>query len=68
MIARLLHQQVAANTHTVFKHLNAFKPPVESILIDRMVAGHYWMLKRLGVKTDFRPLLEEYIKKQDTDE
>jgi predicted unusual protein kinase regulating ubiquinone biosynthesis (AarF/ABC1/UbiB family) len=63
-----LHQQVAANTHTVFKHLNAFKPPVESILIDRMVAGHYWMLKRLGVKADFRPLLEEYIKKEETAE
>ncbi|PAU77794.1 protein kinase [Halovibrio salipaludis] len=56
-----LHQQVAAHTHTVFKHLNAFKPPVESILIDRMIAGHYWMMKRLGVKTDFRPLLEEYL-------
>jgi len=38
--------------------------PVESILIDRMVAGHYWMLKRLGVKADFRPLLEEYIKRK----
>jgi len=29
-----------------------------------MVAGHYWMLKRLGVKADFRPLLEEYIKRK----
>ncbi|KAA8980355.1 AarF/ABC1/UbiB kinase family protein [Halospina sp. K52047b] len=56
-----IHQQVAANTRTVFQYLDAFKPPVESILIDRMIAGHYWMMKRLGVKTDFRPLLDEYL-------
>ena len=56
-----IHKQVAAKTRTVFQYLNAFKPPVESILIDRMMAGHYWMMKRLGVKTDFTPLLHEYM-------
>lgn len=56
-----LHLKVAANTSTVFQHLDAFKPPVESLFIDRMVAGHYWLMKRLGVKAAFRPELERYL-------
>ena len=56
-----LHKQVAAKTSTVFKYLDYFKPPVESIFIDRMIAGHYWMLKRLGVQAAFRSELEKYL-------
>ncbi|AHI28392.1 ABC1 kinase family protein [Marinobacter similis] len=56
-----LHQRVAAKTSTVFKYLEYFKPPVESIFIDRMIAGHYWMLKRLGVQAAFRSELEKYL-------
>ncbi|WP_417531026.1 ABC1 kinase family protein [Marinobacter lipolyticus] len=57
-----LHKHVAAKTSTVFKYLDYFKPPVESIFIDRMIAGHYWMLKRLGVQAAFRSELEKYLK------
>ncbi|MFL1454742.1 ABC1 kinase family protein [Marinobacter sp. GN3S48] len=56
-----IHKQVAAKTTTVFKYLDYFKPPVESIFIDRMIAGHYWMLKRLGVQAAFRTELEKYL-------
>ncbi len=56
-----IHKQVAAKTTTVFKYLDYFKPPVESIFIDRMIAGHYWMLKRLGVQAAFRDELEKYL-------
>ncbi|MCL1477565.1 AarF/ABC1/UbiB kinase family protein [Marinobacter sp. M3C] len=56
-----LHKDVAAKTSTVFKYLNSFKPPVESIFIDRMIAGHYWMLKRLGVQAAFGNELRAYL-------
>ncbi|MDC0661632.1 ABC1 kinase family protein [Marinobacter sp. SS21] len=56
-----IHKDVAAKTSTVFKYLDYFRPPVESIFIDRMIAGHYWMLKRLGVQAAFRSELEKYL-------
>ncbi len=56
-----LHQQVAAKASTVFKYLDYFKPPVETIFIDRMIAGHYWIMKRLGVQAAFRRELEHYL-------
>lgn len=56
-----LHRQVAAKTPSVFKHMDSFRPPVESIFIDRMIAGHYWILKRLGVQAAFRNELGRYL-------
>lgn len=56
-----IHKDVAAKTSTVFKYLDYFKPPVESIFIDRMIAGHYWMMKRLGVHAAFGPELQRYL-------
>ncbi len=56
-----IHKDVAAKTPTVFKYLDYFQPPVESLFIDRMIAGHYWMMKRLGVQAAFRPELERYL-------
>ncbi|MFD2229465.1 ABC1 kinase family protein [Alkalimarinus sediminis] len=57
-----LHTKVASKAPTVFKHLDSFKPPVESLFIDRLIAGHYWMMKNLGVQAAFRNELEEYLK------
>lgn len=57
-----IHKEVAAKTTTVFRYLDFFKPPVESIFIDRMIAGHYWMMKRLGVQAAFRPELDRYLR------
>lgn len=56
-----IHMHVAAKTSTVFKYLDSFKPPVESIFIDRMIAGHYWILKRLGVQAAFGEELRGYL-------
>ncbi|PVY70648.1 putative unusual protein kinase regulating ubiquinone biosynthesis (AarF/ABC1/UbiB family) [Tamilnaduibacter salinus] len=56
-----IHKHVAAKTPTVFEYLDYFKPPVESIFIDRMIAGHYWLMKRLGVQAAFREELEGYL-------
>lgn len=57
-----LHKLVAKNASSVFKYLDSFKPPVDSIFIDRMIAGHYWMIKHLGVQAAFRNELEAYLK------
>ena len=61
-----LHKDVAAKTATVFKYLDYFKPPVESIFVDRMIAGHYWMMKRLGVQAAFRNELELFLTPEST--
>ncbi|GAA3969809.1 AarF/ABC1/UbiB kinase family protein [Allohahella marinimesophila] len=57
-----VHLKVAAKSNTVFKHLASFKPPVETLFIDRMIAGHYWIMKGLGVQAAFKPLLDQYLK------
>lgn len=57
-----LHQQIAAHTHTVFRYLDRLQPAVDSMFIDRMVAGHYWILKQLGVQAAFRAHLERYLR------
>ncbi|WP_431686430.1 ABC1 kinase family protein [Hahella sp. NBU794] len=56
-----LHKQVASKATTVFKYMDFFQPPVESLFIDRMIAGHYWMMMRLGVQAAFRKELEDYL-------
>jgi len=56
-----LHVQVAKEIPLFFKHLSHFKPPVESLYIDRMISGHYWIMKSLGVKASFRSDLDRFI-------
>ncbi|MCP5161155.1 MAG: AarF/ABC1/UbiB kinase family protein [Hahellaceae bacterium] len=56
-----LHKRLASKASTIFKYLDSFKPPVESLFIDRMIAGHYWMMKNLGVQAAFRTELERYL-------
>lgn len=56
-----LHVRVAKETPLFFKHLSHFKPPVDSLYIDRMISGHYWIMKSLGVKANFRPELDRYL-------
>lgn len=57
-----LHRQIAAHTHTVFRYLDRLQPAVDSMFIDRMVAGHYWILRQLGVQAAFRKHLDSYLK------
>ena len=56
-----LHVDVAKNTSLLFKYLSHFKPPVESLYIDRMISGHYWLIKSMGVKANFLSILNRYI-------
>lgn len=56
-----LHVNAAKNTSLLFKYLSHFKPPVESLYIDRMISGHYWLMKNMGVNADFRPLLDDFL-------
>jgi len=56
-----LHKLVASKASSVFKYLDSFNPPVESLFIDRMIAGHYWLMKNLGVHAAFRVELEKYL-------
>jgi len=56
-----LHISSAKYTPLFFKHLHRFKPPVESLYIDRLVSGHYWILKSMGVQAAFKLPLAAYI-------
>ena len=56
-----VHKKIAARVSTVFQYIEFFKPPVETIFIDRMIAGHYWLMKRLQVQAAFRYELESYL-------
>jgi predicted unusual protein kinase regulating ubiquinone biosynthesis (AarF/ABC1/UbiB family) len=56
-----LHVQVAKEIPLFFKHISHFKPPVESLYIDRMISGHYWIMKTLGVNASFRADLDRFI-------
>ncbi|MFV1872998.1 MAG: ABC1 kinase family protein [Oleiphilus sp.] len=56
-----LHVDAAKQTPLLFKYLSHFKPPVESLYIDRMISGHYWLLKSMGVKANFREILHRFI-------
>lgn len=56
-----VHKAFAAQTHTVFRYLDHFKPAVESMFIDRMIAGHYWIMKELGVQAAFGESLRRYL-------
>src|SRR5690606_12467918 len=54
-------QLLAGKAPTICKYMERFRAPVEGIFIDRMIAGHYWIMKRLGVRAAFRGELERYL-------
>lgn len=56
-----LHLEVAKKTSLFFKYFDHFRPPVESLYIDRMMGGQYWLARQLGVKGEFRPILNQYL-------
>ena len=59
-----LHVLAAKQTPLFFKHMAHFRPPVESLYIDRMISGQYWIMKSMGVKAEFGSKLEQYLKRQ----
>jgi predicted unusual protein kinase regulating ubiquinone biosynthesis (AarF/ABC1/UbiB family) len=59
--AAQLHIESAKHTGLFFKHLELFQPPVDSLYIDRMVSGHYWILKSMKASANFRSALDEHL-------
>lgn len=57
-----LHVHLAQKTRaTPWRYLESFQPSARTLLIDRVLGGHYWTLKKLGVVKAFRPNLDRYI-------
>ena len=56
-----VHLNAAKQMPLFFKHMKKFQPPVDSLYIDRMISGQYWIMKSLGVKKDFRKHLLAYL-------
>ena len=58
--ASRLHLDVVKETrNTPWKYLESFQPSPRTLLINRVLGGHYWTLRRLGVHTAFRDNLEK---------
>lgn len=43
------------------KYVGTFQPSPETLVVNRVVTGHYWTMVELGVKASFRPLVEEIV-------
>lgn len=56
-----IHKQLAKRSRQLVKRMRSFKPPVETLYIDRAVGGHYWNMQSLGAVTNFRPDLEKLL-------
>lgn len=59
-----LHIQSAKHMGLFFKHLDLFKPPVDSLYIDRLVSGHYWILKSIKAQANFRDTLDGHTQNE----
>ena len=46
---------------TPLEQMLKFQPSSRSLLIERVVSGHYWTMMKLGVNTAFRPNLEKAL-------
>lgn len=50
-----LHLKVAQKARTTpWRYLESFQPSARTLLVDRVIGGHYWTMKRLGVNQSFR--------------
>ncbi len=58
-----MHKAAMAKSGEIIQHMDQFQPAVKTAYLDRMVAGHYWTLKKLGAKVALAPLLREYLQK-----
>ncbi len=56
-----VHKAVMAKSPEMLAYMDQFKPPVDTLYLDRMVTGHYWTLKTLGGEVSLGPLLREYL-------
>lgn len=57
-----LHMALAKKTRdTPWRYLESFQPSARTLLVDRVLGGHYWTLVNLGVVAAFRPNLEKAL-------
>lgn len=56
-----IHKAVMGKSPEMLQHMDQFKPPVETLYLDRMVSGHYWTLVALGAEAELGPLLRQYL-------
>lgn len=46
------------------KYVGSFQPSPETLVVNRVITGHYWTMVDLGVKASFRPLIDEIVLKK----
>ena len=57
-----MHIHLAKRTQsTPWKYLECFRPSPRTLLVDRVLGGHYWTMVNLGVNTAFRPELDRVL-------
>ena len=57
-----MHIHLAKRTQsTPWKYLECFRPSARTLLVDRVLGGHYWTMVNLGVNTAFRSDLEQVL-------
>ena len=57
--ASRLHLKLAKKARdTSWKYLESFQPSARTLLVNRVLGGHYWTMVNLGVVAGFRPRLE----------
>ena len=64
--ASRLHVRLAKKARTTpWHYLESFQPSARTLLVDRVLGGHYWTLVNLGVVAAFRPNLEKALGSHD---
>ncbi|EKF74465.1 hypothetical protein A11A3_08590 [Alcanivorax hongdengensis A-11-3] len=57
-----LHKDIMRQVkRTPLEQLLKFQPSSRSLLVERVISGHYWTMMKLGVNTAFRPNLERAL-------
>lgn len=57
-----VHQELVQQAkRTPLDEMLKFQPCSRTLLVQRVVGGHYWTMKSLGVKAAFRPRLERIL-------
>lgn len=47
---------------TPLSYLASFQPSAKTMLVDRVISGHYWTLNRIGTHATMRDLTEKYVR------
>mgnify|MGYP005839207035 CR=1 FL=1 len=57
-----LHLELVQHTRTIpWKYLESFQPSARTLLVNRVIGGHYWTMRRLRVSVAFRATVEQTL-------